>query len=342
MTIGFNEQSEVYMGSVRLGNTGGRDFVRSAIAGALAEGGYTTAVNYGRSRWGIEISKAAVPAATFGDLGDIDLQAVDFFNLVRERSIIGRMPGIRSVPFETVLVEVTAGTTAAFFAEGNAIPVSGFDFDAGGLPIRTYGGLTVASKDSLRADNFENTIRDDLLRAAIDAVDSTFIDPNNAGVADVIPPSITNGVTPVAATADPQADITALVGDFDGDLGAAFLITTPALAVALHGAGYEGAGARGGEVAGIPLITSRNVPDGVIVLADAAGIQLAWEAGVITSSNSTTLQMDDDPNMSSATPTGTNVVSLFDTNTIAFRVVGNANWSVRRAGSVSLVTGAEY
>ena len=52
--------------------------------------------------------------------------------------------------------------------------------------------------------------------------------------------------------------------------------------------------------------------------------------------------MDDAPINNSASATGTSVVSMYQTNSIAIRAERFINWQVARPGAVAWVEGANY
>jgi hypothetical protein len=52
--------------------------------------------------------------------------------------------------------------------------------------------------------------------------------------------------------------------------------------------------------------------------------------------------MDDAPTMDSDTPTGTSVVSMFQTNSVAFRAERTINWKRRRDEAVVYLTGVNW
>jgi hypothetical protein len=184
---------------------------------------------------------------------------------------------------------------------------------------------------------------DDLTRAVVFTLDRDFLDPANAGVSGVTPPSITHGVTPViSAGSDPAADLAALVGAFAGDLLSSYFIMQPDVAVALAGTGkFPDLGVRGGEAIGLPVLTSRAAPIESIILADPTGFMAAYDDIIqIEASQHGTLQMDDAPTMSVTAPTATAAVSLWQANCHGFRAIGNVAWAEARPGGVAILESA--
>jgi hypothetical protein len=319
----------------------GQGFVRAAIAFAAAKGSYGEAETYADMRWGgraAEVTKAAIAAATStGDSTAFAGAATEFFSVVAQASILGRLSGLRRVPLLTRVLTAT-GATAAWVGEGAYKPVSAQSFTKSSLPPRKVVGVSVVTREMLDASDpaAEQVIRADLVRAVSEAMDVAFIDPDNDGVSDVTPASVTNGVTAVTATASFKADLGSLVTAFDGDLAGAYIVMHPTTAVSISGAAFPNVGARGGAVSGIPVLTSRSVPTGVLALIDPAGVA-AGEAGeelrVITQGD---VWQDD-------AVTGTpSLVSLWQTDSVAVVVGRSTNWQVVRPGAVAVITGASY
>ncbi|GAO95252.1 hypothetical protein CFN58_29895 [Pseudomonas avellanae] len=178
---------------------------------------------------------------------------------------------------------------------------------------------------------FESTASRDLSRAISDLEGFSFIDPSNAGVPGVSPASITNSVAAIEGGAGALGDIRKLLDAFKGDLETAVFIASPRAGLALHDAGYDGAGALGGDVAGIPLVTSSVVPDWLVALIDPAGILVADEGVLLDMSEQSTLVAAD----------GT-VLNLYQENMAAIKAERILNWSVERAGSVIYLIGANW
>jgi hypothetical protein len=86
---------------------------------------------------------------------------------------------------------------------------------------------------------------------------------------------------------------------------------------------------------GIPVIVNPNIGN-QIVLADLA--EVAYAAGDLEMdlAEQAAVQMDDAPtNASSPVPVATSLVSLWQTNSVALKVLRFANWQVVRGGAVA-------
>lgn len=335
----------------------GTTFTRLVIAKAVAKGDDLGAAEFAAARWGegsptVRLLKAAVPAGStdnpaYGALySEAAAAAADFLGLVRQVSIVGRLAGIRRVPLRTPILSQTAGVSASWVREGKPIPVQSMAFARDSLPALSLAAITVTTDDLLRfADpQAEASIRADLVQAIADASDIAFIDPANEGVEDEQPASVTHGVTAIEASGGGvffKSDLERLVAGFTGDLTRAYLVARPEMLVQVSGADFPDVGARGGEIAGIPTISSRNVPldgDGnyQMALIDPTGISWGADDGAaeIATSRQASIQLNDTPSDGAA-----NVVSLWQVNAVAIRALLRENWRETRPGSVALLTG---
>jgi hypothetical protein len=87
------------------------------------------------------------------------------------------------------------------------------------------------------------------------------------------------------------------------------------------------------------VIVSNHVGD-YLALVNAEDIHIADEDGLdIAMSTEASLEMSDAPTQDSgaATPVATEVVSMFQTNSVAFRAERTINWRRRRASAVAWV-----
>jgi hypothetical protein len=107
---------------------------------------------------------------------------------------------------------------------------------------------------------------------------------------------------------------------------------------------FPGITMTGGTFNGMPVIVSDYIPAGTVVLANASDIYLADEGGIqVDMSREASLEMADNPAHDSTTPTGaTSLVSMFQTNSVAFRVERFINWARRRPAAVAILTGVTW
>ena len=325
------------------------------------------------------VLKAAVAAGTTTDtnwakpLVEYSNMASEFAELLRPATILGRIDGLRRVPFNIKVPRQTGGASASWVGEGAPKPVSSLAFDSITLGHTKVAGIVVMTEELVRFSNpaAEDIVRRDLVETIGGLIDKDFVDPGKAAVEGVSPASITNGVTPVVAsgtTADHlRADVQALMAKFIAAnmslSGAVWIMTeTQALAIAMllnplgqpEFPGLSINGGTAGTFFGIPVILSENIsaqdevtgppaiPAGSrIILAKASEIMLADDGQVmLDASNQASLQMDSAP---TNPPTATTVmVSLWQMNMVGIRAERFINWTKRRAGAVQYITGAAY
>lgn len=349
----------------------GVEFARFVKSLAAAKGDPLRAVEIAKTHYPEQtrihtVLKAAVAAGTTTDptwagaLVDYQNFAGDFIEFLRPTTVIGKfgtgnIPALFNVPFNVKIPAQTSGGDAYWVGEGAPKPLTKFDFSQIELRWAKVASIAVLTEELVR---FSNPSADLLVRNALaDAVrsrlDIDFIDPNKAAVANVSPASITNGVTGIASTGNPDQDIDALYTQFiTANLSTAngvFLmseILAQQLARVKNPLGqreYPEIGPKGGVLDGLPVITSQYVPAGMLALVAADQIYLADDGQVvIDASREASLQMADNPTNNSSDPVASQLVSLWQTNSIGIRAERYINWQKRRAQAVSFITGANY
>lgn len=340
----------------------GLAFVRLAIAMTMGNDDAGSAAPIAAKRWGADspaarilkaggpamllIAKGNVPAGGTAsgnwaeELALFEGAAAEFFALVRERSLLGRIPGLRRVPMRTRMVSAATGTTAAWVGEGLAVPVSNASYDESNLPPRKVAALAVVTEELARSSDpaAELVVRNDMVDAIAAAIDLTFIDPSNGGTPGVKPASVTNGAPSIAASGDGLQDIRELVAQFPGDLQRAILIGSPAtFAVLSDPLLLPTLGVRGGSALGVPAVPSKAAGT-TLALIDPDGIALAEGGMELKTSREADIEMKSDPAGSAITPTGAQMVSLWQTNSIGILAHKTINWAAARA-AVQTVTG---
>ncbi|MDH6273543.1 hypothetical protein M2311_003633 [Rhizobium leguminosarum] len=328
----------------------GMTFTRMALAKALGDGDDFNAAGIAEARWGASSAPArilrAVGAGTYADMGgEFRAAATEFFSVVEQLSVLARLTGIRRVPLRTRMLTATSGASAYWVGEGQPKPAGKMTFTSGSLPSLKVAALAVITVELATSSDpaAELVVRRDMIRSMAEAIDVALLDPLNAGSAGVSPASITHGVTPISAGADPAADLRLLIENFAGDLESAIFITTPSVAVSLASADRPGIGLRGGELLGAPAVTSRSAPAGAIILADVSALALGEGASEIRTSRAATIEMlDADLVQDATTGTGTALVSLWQANCLGILSEKEMNWEIQRAGAVSMITGADY
>jgi hypothetical protein len=340
----------------------GIGFARLAMALGMARNNPEAAQAIARDRWGeasvpcqilkgglptdLMMQKTTVPAGSTVSgswsepLVALDAAAAEFYGLVREASLIGRIPGLRRTPLRTRLISAATGISAAWIAEGTAVPMGSATYSEDHIEPRKISALAVITEELAGSSDpsAEITVRDDMVAAIAEAIDLTFLDPSNAGVAGVKPASVTYGAPSTAASGDGGADLRELIAGFSGDLTKAILVGSPqSFAVLSDPFLFPRLGVRGGEALGVPAVAS-NAAGSTIALIDPTGIALGEGAMDLRTSREASVQMLDNPTNDSVTPTPTNLVSLWQANSIGVLAEKVITWEVARP-SVSVVTG---
>lgn len=329
------------------------------------------------SQWDIETPdvipciKAAVAAGSTtdstwaGPLVNYQILASEFIEYLRPRTILGRIPGLRRVPFKVKVPRQTGGATVSWVGERSVKPVSSLAFDTVTLEFSKIAGIIVISDELAKFSNpsAEAIIRQDLGDSIIQYMDSQFTDPTVAAVTNLSPASITNGVTPVTASGTTAAalrtDLLNVLNNFTANnitlAGLVGIMTeSQALAISmmqtsLGNPAFPSLGATGGSLNGIPIVTSENISatggsptDGYpIIFLRARDILLA-DDGMVTvdASNQASLQMDSAP--TSPPTTDTVMFSLWQNNCTGLRAERFVNWGKARSTSVEYISNGKY
>jgi HK97 family phage major capsid protein/HK97 family phage prohead protease len=340
----------------------GTAFVRAACATLVCKGNFSEAAEYAK-RWDGETPevalylKAAVAAgnttdATWaGPLVNTGI-ANDFLELLRPATILGKIPNLRNVPFNTKVPSQTAGGTYGWVGEAKPKPVTKLAFGSDTLSIAKAAGIIILTEELVRLSNpsAEALVRADMIAGIAQFLDSQFIDPAVAAVAGVNPASITNGAPTAAATTSPLADILGLMNFFataNVPMSGLTFIMSQANALALSfQAHHDGTPVfpditiEGGNFKGIRIVTSQaaaglviGLQPGLILYADDGGV-------TIDASREASIQMDSAP-MSPADAT-TVYVSLWQNNLVGLRAERFVNWKRANANAVKYLTAAAY
>ena len=304
------------------------------------------------------ILKAAIAPATTTDsawakpLVPLSALAADFIAFMTPQTIIGRIPGVRSVPFNTLVQVDLGGGAAKWVGEGKPKPLTKFSYSSVTIPPAKVAAITAFTEELARNSSpaAETEFRRQLTRVISTYLDQQFIDPAVAAVAGVSPASITNGITGTAATDDAWLDIAGLLGSFataQKPLSGITLIMSETNAFALAAqrdatgaASFPNMATSGGSINGISVITSQVVGQ-LVVAVYAPEILIADDGGIqIDASREASLQMSDTP-MDPADAT-TVYVSMFQNNMIALRAERFISWLRATSTSVAYLTGAAW
>jgi HK97 family phage major capsid protein len=317
--------------------------------------------------------KAAVPAGSTitgnwaANLAVVDTAAAAaFLEYLRPMTILGRfgtggIPALRSVPFNTPLITQTGGGAGYWVGEGKAKPLTSLNFARTTLPPLKVANICALTDESIRFSNPKSDliVRDSLAAALRERMDTDFINPAKTASAGVSPASITNGAATVVSSGDDsdaiRLDIRSLYAKFAAannpvSAGVWIMSSNNAVALAmmtnpLGQPEFSSMTMTGGSLNGMPVIASDYITKAmnIVVLVNASDIFVADDGDIaIDASREASLEMSDAPTGDSITPTGTSLVSMFQTNTVAIRAERIINWMRGRTQSVAYLTSADW
>jgi len=331
--------------------------VRAMIARSLAG---AAAPEFAARRWGaaseaaILVHKAGVSGLEVGDFGTQTPDS-EFFGTVFD-ALPFSQGAWRRVGFYRRLLSISGRASAAWIGQSKAIPVSRPTIVPASLASKKVGAITIQTKEALEDPLSEPLVEHELRAAAVGAVVQALLDPANAGDADT-PASITHSsvATNIPATSEPGDDIAGAIAAFGGDLSAAIWLLDPLtaaqLALARDAGGnyaFPNIGLRGGSILGAPALVYRDAPrdtnGGILCLADPTGIAYGLDSIRIERASAGAIEADTEPTGASDTPAAATatLISLFQNDLIAHKIIVEANWDVQRPGGVVAITGTNY
>jgi hypothetical protein len=277
----------------------------------------------------INVLKAVVNAHSTSDTGfttasaDYRAIATGFVELLRSRSMFYNLlegGNLARVPLRTRLGVVTQSATGDVLAEGVAAPVSKMALSGPALePVKAVA-LIVVTDDIIKtaAPGAQALLSRELRNSVAAAVDLSFWRMLDGDDTVSIP-----------ATADPLADLRAALAavSLTGSEDLVFLASPD---VAVRASTYVNAGGvrlfplmgpAGGQMLNVPVLVSGALPAGTLALLDSSSVAAGSETITLDLSDSATLEMRDNPTADSVEGTPANQVSMFQTNSVAFRSV---------------------
>ena len=346
---------------------------RFAIAKAISFKEMVPASEIARQRWPdhpeleteLKAAVAAGSSTTLATLVQPTVMASEMIEYLWHRTIVGRILGLRKVPFNIKVPRQTSVASVSWVGEAAPKPLSAFALDTVSLGYYKIAGIVALTDEIVKfsSPTAEEMVRDELANAIIMLMDHDFIDPEKAAVAGVSPASITNGVTPTAATGTAYsnfaADLNTTLALFDAaridTSNLAIVMSTRiarSLGMMLNSLGqplFPNVSSTGGTVQGYQVVVSGNVDatgdvaangDNIIFLKPDE-IFLADDGNVsIDISREASVQMDSAPDNPALATTIT--VSAFQHNLALIRAERYCNWLKRRAAAVQYISGAKY
>jgi HK97 family phage major capsid protein/HK97 family phage prohead protease len=283
----------------------------------------------------------------------------EFLDMLRDKIVIGRIPGLRRVPFNVSVPLQSGAGTYGYVGEGAPKPVTKPTYGSATLRFEKAAGIIVITQELARfsTPSAELLVRDEMIKGLTAYFDSVFVSAG-AAVTNVMPAGILNGISATAASGTTAAFFRK---NFDTTMQK--MITNkrdPAQLVILMSAGvamtlssminslgqqeFPSINATGGNYLGVPIVTSQALGTN-IVLIDPSDILLAEDPGVaIDISTEASVEMDDAPTVGESSPATqiTTLKSFWQNNLVGIRCEQFRTWKVARSSAVEYISGAAY
>jgi HK97 family phage prohead protease len=293
----------------------------------------------------------------------------DFFDLLLPTSIYPRLSAIggrfgfgRAGSVSLPTRSATPTVAGSFVGEGAAIPVRQAGFSSTTITPKKMAVITTMTREITEhsTPQIEQVLRQAIQEDTSIALDSVLLDAN-AGTT-VRPAGIRNGSSTAAGTAGGGmaalvADVKAMLGVLtaatNGNVRNPVWLMNPAQTISISltqdGTGqfpFAG-GIANGTFMGYPAIISSTVPIGTVVLVDAADFMSAvGDVPRFDVSDQAVLHMEDTAPAqiasAGAVPTGGSIRSMFQTDSLALRMIMDVSWAMRRTGTVVVRTAVTW
>ena len=277
------------------------------------------------------------PATTLGSdwaapLVGIQSLASGFLQIAHASSLLGRLPGIQRVPFNTKVPTQNQEANYGWVQEGFAKKISQMSFAAGvTLAPRKAAGIVVFTTEFVKVITpaTEEALRNTLVNGLVSFTDKAILS-TSAEVAETAPAGILAGVPAVTPGADFAASMQALIDAFftarPGASQDTTLIAGPQKAAQIR------ALAGGGGV-GFPIVVT-DAAGTKVILVDPRGLVYADDGLIVDIATQAAIEMNDAP--TSPPVAATVMTSLWQQNLVGFKVERFLNFAATAVGGSSV------
>jgi HK97 family phage prohead protease/HK97 family phage major capsid protein len=322
--------------------------------------------------WAMRAATAPAMTTVTGWAAELVQQIVtDFMETLMPKSVYPRLSGYGlSLSFGRngkIIIPTRSRTptiAGSFVGEGQPIPVRQGAFTSQTLTPKKMAVITTWTReiDEHSVPAIEGLLRNAIGEDTAISLDSVLLDANPATL--VRPAGILNGIVGLTPTAG--GGFNAAVGDIKQLTGALITgtagnVRTPVWImnpqqvnslglVAMPGVGVFPFRAElaAGNLGGWPVIDAGTVPLGTVIAMDAADyVSVGGEGPRFEISDQATLHLEDTAPADIGTPGTPGVVaapvkSMFQTDSLALRLILPINWTIRRPGTVAFVAGVTW
>lgn len=347
----------------------GQNYTRMVIAKAVGHLTQRSAIAIAMERWGktnphlVEVIKADVAGGGSGsgewgaELVSQDTWTGDFIDYLYGMTVFDKL-GLREVPANVTIKGQDGAATAYWVGESKPIPVSTMDFNDVTLTRKKVAALAVISKELMMdsSPSAEMLIRDNLAQAGAQKLDSTFFSAaagtatTPAGILYNIP-----GTQSAGTDGDGVAnDMKELMHRFTvaKNSGGQVLVMNPSQATglswlrnALDQYEFPNISESGGNIRGKPVFTGDNINAAHVIMLKPSDIYRIGRGPVeISVSDQAAIEMADNPANASDAPTAATgkMVSMYQTESVAIKMVQQTNFARRRESAVAWIKDADY
>ena len=259
-------------------------------------------------------------------------------------SVFDRMlPFMVQVPLRSRVIINSSAITGAAASEAAAKPVRRLNLSNLDTELSKSIAQVALSKELLdEAPELAQVILSRALPEAVGRATDTFLlsklNANNSGESS-------GDANPTWAQM--LADLVELLEQVQaGDASKLFFIMPPRIAKALSGKAYENgvvtAKYNGGEILGVPILTTLAQTAGVITIADASALAVGDEGFSVRTSDVANLELSDTPTGDAAAPTAVSTVSAFQTNMRALLCERRVSVRIFDTNAVASLTGIQW
>lgn len=286
----------------------------------------------------------------------------DFIEFLYSQTLFDRM-GFHGVPADVTIKGQDGAFTGYWVGEKKPIPASIGSYSTVNLGLLKAAGLTYLSRSLIErsAPAAEMLFRDGVVKATAQAVDTKAFS-TDAASANVSPAGLLQGLSGVASVGgrlqDLYADLAYLTGIFvtAKNTGGLKFVSNKSVAnqIAHLLSPLTGLPAfagqiteEGGTLDGRPYLTGDNVVAGSLLLVKPSDVWKIGDSGVYVSlSTDATIEADTAPTGEGAGPTAqsANMVSMFQTDSVAIKAVRDINYQFRRSQAIVIArkTSVDY
>lgn len=288
--------------------------------------------------------------------------AGDFIEFLYSTTVFDKL-ALTAVPSDIVIKGQDGAATANFVGEHKAIPMSVQSYTSVSLARLKLAALCAVSRDLIERSSpaAEGLVGTALQEAIAQKVDGLFFSATAAS-ATVSPAGILNGITGHASAggtlADLYTDLRTLASTFitaknagGGHVFVSDKNVAEAIGSLLNSFGqpaFPDVDENGGTLRKKPYFTGDNLPSGNFVRLKPSDIYKIGDSGAqISLSTEATLEMASDPTgAGDSVPVAQSkqMVSMFQNDMVAIKVVRDINWAPRRAAAIVVdrITAADY